>query len=55
VPEGERPTCTEETKSTEESKSAEETKAAKPVKSRTAKSRRVPSWLRRVDLLLQGR
>jgi hypothetical protein len=67
VPEGERPTCTEETKAApaeetkapppKETKAAppEEAKAAHRVKSKTVKSRRLPSWLRRVDLLLQGR
>ncbi|HEX2447119.1 MAG TPA: hypothetical protein VHK26_02900 [Methyloceanibacter sp.] len=49
----------EPAKATEESKpaskTASESKPAKRVKSKNARSRQLPSFLRRVDLLLQGR
>ena len=68
VSEGEGPNCLQETKatpeatppqeataSTQETMPSKETKVAPSVKSKTAKSRRLPSFLRRVDLFLSHR
>jgi hypothetical protein len=66
VSEGEGPDCTEEAKATEENeveqakatddaKPAAETKRRAKVRSRTAGSRRIPAFLRRVDNFLYGR
>jgi hypothetical protein len=61
VSEGKGPNCLQETKATpdttptQETKATQETKPAKPVKSKSVGSRRSPSFLRRVDLFLQGR
>jgi hypothetical protein len=45
----------EDGKPSQQSKTASETKPAKRVKSKTARSRRLPSFLRRVDLFLSHR
>ena len=45
----------EDGKPSQLSKTASETKPAKRVKSKSARSRQLPSFLRRVDLLFQGR
>jgi hypothetical protein len=59
VSEGKGPDCrqqaTEESKPAQATKAAQDTVPAKPAKSKHAGSRRVPSFLRRVDLLFQGR
>ena len=61
VSEGQGPECPQETKAEpdtkpgQESKASTETKRAKRVKARNAGSRRIPAFLRRVDLLFQGR
>jgi hypothetical protein len=66
VSEGESPDCAQETKAAEENeagkeattdgaKPAADAKAAPKVKSKTAGSRRLPTFLRRVDNFLQGR
>jgi len=47
--------ATEESKPVQETKSAPETKAASPGKSKSARSRRQPSFLRRVDRFLSNR
>ncbi|HYM98196.1 MAG TPA: hypothetical protein VET25_00505 [Aestuariivirgaceae bacterium] len=46
--------ATQETEPTEETKATEEAKPARPVVSRTGRHRRLPSFLRRVDLFLSG-
>jgi hypothetical protein len=61
VSEGQGPECAQETKAEPEAKPGQETKAAaeanpaKKVRSKNAANRRIPSFLRRVDLLFQGR
>jgi hypothetical protein len=59
VSEGKGPDCkqqaTEESKPAPENKAAQDSVPAKPAKSKHAGSRRVPSFLRRVDMLFQGR
>jgi hypothetical protein len=60
VSEGQGPECLQETKAEpdtkpgQETKASTETKRAKRVKARNAGSRRIPAFLRRVDLLFQG-
>ncbi len=46
--------ATEETEPTVETKATQEAKPARPVVSRTGRHRRLPSFLRRVDLFLSG-
>lgn len=46
--------ATQETEPTEETKATQEAKPARPVVSRSGRHRRLPSFLRRVDLFLSG-
>jgi hypothetical protein len=67
VSEGESPDCTQEAKATEENeadteatatddeKPAADAKPATKVKSKAERSRRLPTFLRRVDNFFQGR
>jgi hypothetical protein len=61
VSEGKGPDCTteakaeEETKPSQEADAAPDSKPAKPLKSRSARTRPMPSFLRRVDLFLSHR
>jgi len=61
VSEGQGPNCQHETKAEpkdapdQDAKASSETQPASPVKSKSAGFRRSPSFLRRVDLFLQGR
>ena len=58
---GKNPDCLQQTgapqttDTTEQSNPTEETEPAKPVKSKAARSRLLPSFLRRVDLFLSPR
>jgi hypothetical protein len=54
VSEGKSPDCLQQAE-TEAAPPAEKAKTAPAVKSKSARSRRIPSFLRRVDLLFQGR
>ena len=46
--------ATEETEPAVETKATQEAKPARPVASRSGRHRRLPSFLRRVDLFLSG-
>jgi hypothetical protein len=56
VPEGECPNGEQEADAVQKTKPAEEAKRATPAISKSKRSRRLPSFLRRVDVFLsQGR